>query len=284
MNTVTLIAGLAHSGSTILERALATNGRAVGVGEVLQSLEGHAARGYEAFRTPCSCGSRAIECPVWSVLSTMDDARDDAERIQRVIARATGLTGIGHVVDSSKRLRQAVRYRQLRESGHISLHCVLLVRDYRAWCLTEGMTRGGRNGTASYLRRAWRWAAWYGSAGVRLRRLGLPFQVVIYDRFAVDPGPIVAAVHAAATPDIHHPLDFDLGTTLQHAVCGNRVRRTPEINATIRYDDSWTADRRSRRLLPLLAGPELVRRHLWRRDRAVAATRGEERADSAAPR
>ena len=67
---ILLIAGIGHSGSTILDMALGCHPAVVGLGEVSKVLRTplEALRGGRYEHSLCSCGSKARECEFWRPL------------------------------------------------------------------------------------------------------------------------------------------------------------------------------------------------------------------------
>jgi hypothetical protein len=126
---VIFVAGLAHSGSTLLHQLLAAHPSVLGVGEAYQTLiDG------DAFRCPCSPpdADRAA-CPVWGPVLADHPHADPAagyDRLLRQIGERFPEKTV--VVDESKR---AEALEALLAAG-ARVDAVQLVRDVRSWTVS----------------------------------------------------------------------------------------------------------------------------------------------------
>ena len=97
---VVFVAGLYHSGSTLLDLMISLNSRVVGLGEVDRVLS----LGPEKF---CSCGKLSKECPFWSrVLPklTSQDKGDLNKNLSKILFEFNEFFGKDMILlDSSKK-------------------------------------------------------------------------------------------------------------------------------------------------------------------------------------
>src|SRR6056297_870811 len=102
---VIYIAGLGHSGSTLLNFLCSTGGPGVSLGEISLVLRDRHRIGAES---PCSCGAPAPECPFWGpLLPALRACRgEEPDALHALVARHFRTHfGPGRVlVDSSKGL------------------------------------------------------------------------------------------------------------------------------------------------------------------------------------
>lgn len=124
------IAGLYHSGSTLLDIILGQHSQIVGLGEIDRTLT----LGPEPM---CSCGQLSETCPFWKqVLQKLNgQPKDDLHaRMNIVLKSFQGVFGEEKIlIDSSKNL-EALHVLQKTEG--ISLKVIHLIRDVRGWTLS----------------------------------------------------------------------------------------------------------------------------------------------------
>ena len=99
---IVYIAGLGHSGSTILDLALGVHTDAVGLGEVYTLLRKKQRQNHMG--SLCSCGETATKCPFWSKLDkALEDSDNPDSLYAQLIAQFQDHFGPGRIlVDSSK--------------------------------------------------------------------------------------------------------------------------------------------------------------------------------------
>lgn len=264
---IILIVGLSHSGSTILERALACHSEAVGLGEVYHTLRAFTRQGWGRLQRPCSCGTQGQDCPVWSRLSDQPRQAPFQDRLVDLLTHAAATNNAKVLIDSSKRRDQAYLYARLQNQGRVHVYPVILVRDYRAWATTSAHKRRGLTRNWDYLALTWKWLHRHLLMRAKLRWYGLSAPLILFDHFTHNPDRVVQQIYAQLPASANldsAPEQLDLAHSQQHALTGNAIRTDPTRNRTIISDDAWRQDPRVTRLRWLTWGPELLRRWFWR--------------------
>jgi hypothetical protein len=260
--SVLMIAGAGRSGSTLLERILATAPGVVAVGELTELWR----RGLVEDER-CGCGERFAACPFWTEVGrrafggwehadpermvalerrinpaglplaglpaigrsrreALDEYGSALERIYSAVAEANGAKLI---VDSSKWPRHLYVVRRLA----VRLRVVQLVRDPRgvvfSWTRPEQRPHGGEARMHTYrpTASALRWVAF--NLFVDLSSaLGTPTERVAYERMIADPGSIADELLAPAgvepAPSLQAPQADGIELELGHGIAGNPVR------------------------------------------------------------
>lgn len=254
---VVFISSLGHSGSTVLERALSTHERVVGLGEVHQLLRTMDDR-TDVDRHPCGCGATVGACPLWSVAmpALRDAPRDAVERYRIVLAAARQVLGPEAVlVDSSK---SAGALRDLSAAG-ARIQVIDLTRDVRSWtvAMRDRAARRRRDpahrahGPRAVLRErasSTSWAlfrTWHQMNRDRraaLAATGLPVTSVGYEPFVGDPGDELARLLRAVGLDPGAAAtDGDLRAATTHTIFGNNMKLAPDLRERIVADGRWMA-------------------------------------------
>lgn len=131
---IVFIAGLTHSGSTLLDLILSGNVDCVGLGEIVSILRPESREKLLDMTRRCSCGTSLVECPYWSCIIRGLDANQGLDMQGRYhLAIETFREVFGPdktLVDSSKSLR-ALRF--VTEMPNVDLKVLHLIRDVRAW-------------------------------------------------------------------------------------------------------------------------------------------------------
>lgn len=267
---VILIIGLSHSGSTILERALASHPEAVGLGEIFHTIRPYTREGWNnRLQRSCSCGVPGWECPIWKRLSYQSSNLSFQERLADLIEHTYNTTGAKVLIDSSKRRDQARLYACLQRQGLVNVYPLILVRDYRGWATTSAHKRRGLTGNKDYLILAWKWLHKHLLIPSKLRWQGFSAPIILFDRFTQEPQSTVKQIYSSLNVkynsffETSYPLDLE--NSCQHALTGNAIRSDPARNRIIHQDDSWRQDPRVKRFKWLTWGPELFQRWLWKR-------------------
>lgn len=257
---VMCVLGLGHSGSTLLERCIASHPDCVGIGELDATIRKIRLSGLSDFK-PCTCGEPADACPVWTQVERA--GKDDRHLVFGAIESAARVTGRPVVVDSSKRNAQARVYQDLVGQGCVVLVPVYLFRDVRSWVISRKVSRNDRGlGALGYVRRSWRWMISNMKERFLLGRMGVRPTLVCYEEFVTDPATVLAPVFGRGALQPNRAIDP--GRSCQHSLMGNGMRHDPARNSRIVLDDKWRSDWRTRWLAPFVIGP-LLYNHLLRR-------------------
>lgn len=251
------VAGLTHSGSTILDFLLGAQSTLIGLGEVIPLLDPRT-RKLEDHDRLCSCGRPVLSCVYWGEVHKQlsylksGDVRHRYSLALRVFNDVFGPTAVA--VDSSKSL-SALR---IAAAAHPDgLRVIHIVRDVRSWTVSrvDVDVRLGRYALRDLYARhgiaAWkpflarnpyaRFLVWY-LGNRRLERFlsqsGVPALQVSYEdmcfreqSFATELCSFVGLRKQDANPD--------LATSRSHIALGNRVRLQRASRGSIRYDTRW---------------------------------------------
>ncbi len=275
MKSVVYVLAMGHSGSTLLQRILATAQGAVGIGEAYQLVDARNRLIGQAPDLPCSCGAIARDCPAWGGL--IEDLRQrtertESERYMAVLERFfAGTVGADLIIDTSKALRGL---RVIAGLPGIDLRVIHLIRDVRGWLLSSqqsyvrndvatlsqnvarwGLVKGG----GKYLMRCRladlrRWAKETLDSRDYLRKNGIRSLEVAYEDLCLNTNDTVRRLGEF----IGRPVSADLGRVnacLTHDLSGNRMRLN-DVDALL-YDRRWFHD--SGWYLPLLCLPAVSR-------------------------
>ncbi|HEU0304017.1 MAG TPA: sulfotransferase [Gaiellaceae bacterium] len=265
MTKVLFIAGMPHSGTTILSQVLGEVEGLTGIGESFYLWAAHE-RGW-----PCGCGRLLAECPWWSaVLTDIEGLRPDRyymsllqlrreppaayrRALARTVHAVAERAGADVIVEASK---SPTYGRILGSLPGVDLHVVHLVRTPEAvansWSRFEG--EAGRPA-----RHAAVWMSWNTTIELLWGRRQGRYLRVRYEDFARAPRQTAAAVVRFAGGD-PETLPFLSDDTVRlgvgHTVAGNPVRfRSGDVE--IRLDDAWRSayPPRDRRILEALTWP-----------------------------
>lgn len=226
---VIYVAGLSHSGTTLLDLACSSGGGALSLGELQNALRGD----FENIATrTCSCGETTSDCAFWSPL--LDGLRylDAPARLRLVMDRAFEYVGPGGVViDSSKDI---AGLKGLAPWQPLVIHTSKDVRAYIAARLKNARAKGRKVPRA--IDEAISWWRQNNRVIAACEELGLRRIPVTYEALCLDTRSTVDRLNQ----EIGLPLlDAEnlLGSQSHHALVGNRgfLRGAK----TLRYDYAW---------------------------------------------
>ena len=258
---VVFVAGLTHSGSTVLDMLLGGHSELVGLGEAASLVCQKPAKLIESDRR-CSCGNRLADCVFWSeVLKRLrnDAAQAPAQRYNVVLRVFKDVFGAARIpVDSSKSLSTL---RLVSAASNIDLRVIHLIRDVRAWTVShldvdrrqraQGMERVRAENPGRlwlyYLRKLSlvRFAIWHRGNRQIERYLGGTGRArleVSYEGLALDGQQIVADI-CTFLGVRQEPLLAQLASTSSHVALGNPMRLDAGRRAAVRYDHRWLTRR-----------------------------------------
>jgi hypothetical protein len=269
MMKVLYIAGMPHSGTTILSQILGEVDGFVSVGESFYLWDAHT-RGW-----PCGCGQVLAECEWWkSVLDDVDGLRPDRyymalrelpavlrggpparyrRAVEQVLREVAARERADVVVEASK---SPTFGRVLDSLPGVDLHVVHLVRTPQAvansWSRFPG--EAGRPGRHSFV-----WSSWNAAIELLWGRRGSRYLRVGYEDLARAPHETLDRIVRFAGGD-PETLPFVGERTVRlgaaHTVAGNPVRFVSG-DVDIRLDDAWRSayPERDRRILEALTWP-----------------------------
>ena len=259
MKKVLYIAGLGHSGSTILDMSLGCQENIIGLGEVSAMLETPKDNLYNSQLEKyfCSCGCKMSECSFWSkarpILANTYN-QPQIERYLRLINLFCEMYGENTIlVDSSKFLSSWLA--KLEERG-VDLKVVFLVRDFRSWCYS----RHSRLGSSSLIL-ALRWLKGNLSTEKKLKTIAPSYITIGYEEFALYPEHILKIICKHTNVNYSNKM-LQPTNTSSHILRGNVVRGDKKKSSRIQYDARWFTSNRMN-LLAVFCFPLIRKNNKW---------------------
>lgn len=258
---VIFIAGLTHSGSTLLSRLLTSTDDLIGLGEVVPLLT-HSSSKLQERERRCSCGRSVAGCRFWSRVSRegrQESNQNFQEMYSSVLETFSEVFGETKIpVDSSKSLKAL---KLVSSIPGVELTIIHLVRDVRGWLVSrrDVDARRRREGNPEEIPRWQRTALgrffiWY-HGNRRLiefaEQTGLERVAVSYEGLALRTEEVMNRLTDALNIQSTYPLQGEA-----HVLLGNRMRLR-EDSAVIKYDYRWLA--RSDWHLPSLLLPGIMK-------------------------
>ena len=121
MPTVVYVAGLSHSGSTLLHMMLASHPRAVGLGEAFKTLAPGPSGLARSRSRRCTCGKAMEDCPFWGHAAARVPSGDDASFVLRDrLPESSRKSGRWNDCRWSRRFEPGWSYRAGRSPGTIA--------------------------------------------------------------------------------------------------------------------------------------------------------------------
>jgi len=252
------IAGLEHSGSTLLDLILGGHPQIVGLGELYQLLRPgspHLSRSGDIF---CSCGATMDTCPFWGPTLEVLRAHQEhslPERYRLVIDAARAHFGTDHLfVDASKNLTALEAVQALPD---LQPRLLFLLRDVRGWTVSmqderrrqhlfalADLWRTNPLRTLPHLltRTAlWHFGRWYqGNRRLHasLEASPLSWMQLGYEELCLYPEYMTGLLTTFLEIEPHAGM-LDIASSHSHSVLGNRMRTQPAKRQRIFYDNRW---------------------------------------------
>jgi len=242
MSRIIYIAGLGHSGTTLLDISLGTVNEITGLGEVRtlmddQSLDRH-------FSSYCSCGARANECVFWSgipeILKNLDTAKDKYEAILEHLDQRVNKNQVA--VDSSKNSESYLEY---LDKNH-DLKVLFITRDIRSWCYTRHLSTG--KPVAYFILR---WFLENLKLIRRIKSMGIEPIFIGYEEIALFPGKMLKYISGKTGIEYSENM-LNPVVSNSHIISGNIARVDPEKRSGWYYDARWFLSARMMFWSPLL--------------------------------
>jgi hypothetical protein len=235
---IVYIAGLEHSGSTILDMALGCNKNIVGLGEIIQILKGSKSdllnhKNYNDVY--CSCGSTINNCDFWKnakqqLVNSYDDSSSSFERYSTIMNAFKAKYGNEMILlDSSKNRND---YLDKLNRNH-ELKIIHLVRDVRSWCYSRRSRLG-----ISYVKLFYKWYVQNIKILQFLKKNKLEYKTFGYEEIALYPEVMLKEIcnfigteydEAMLIPD----------RTKSHVFNGNVAKGDKNKRKSIMYDARW---------------------------------------------
>ena len=248
-----LIRGLGHSGTTILDLALGSHPRMIGLGEALRILRtpspGEEQRGPARLRAElrhqrlCTCGTTAASCPIWGPLLDWLPVHDHlplADKLRQLLGNVDHYVNqqngeIEWVVDSYQDDLQI----PLQVLPDLDVRIIFLVRDVRSWVHSRARDGNKKGRSLPGVRSLVRWC-WVNRRFERdLTRSGKPIFLLGYEELALSPErSLTLLCEWLGLPFAKAMLTPGVGTQ-SHILAGNRLRFDPLKSREISYNTSW---------------------------------------------
>lgn len=250
---VIYVAGIYHSGSTILDRSLSSLSNIVGLGEIHKFI-------IDGPEKLCSCGELAVKCPFWkNLLNLKCNYLEYYENIylkfreiygNKVILLDSSKTSPFKILSANRKKWQGLLYWISKKN--VDLYCIHLTRDPCSW-VSSLMRRDNKKDKKKsiihyFLHRDYiRLIQWY------LSNLLLSFFIksnkiknlnVNYEDFCNNPLKTVNKI-AKFVQYNHTVKDINLLNSSSHIIVGNPSRNDPIINSRITLDERWKNEKRS---------------------------------------
>lgn len=236
------IAGLGHSGSTILDMSLGAIPGITGLGELKTILDDSTRERHYA--STCSCGKIATKCPVWKDLpGVLENKNSINDKLEAAIQHARNILGEDVIlVDTSK---NSYRYLEYLDRNH-DLEVIYLTRDIRSWSYSRAIST-----KRSVLYYILRWWAENRKLLTALKRMGIKPHFFGYEEIALYPEHLLKLL----TEKTGLPYSYEMlipGKTSSHIISGNVARVDDEKRKAWVYDARWLLSRRILFWSPLL--------------------------------
>lgn len=228
------ILGLAHSGTTIMDRILSCHSGSIGLGEVERVFPQLGAM--QSNGKQCSCGALAGDCTFWGKFIRKSFATP--EDLFREAALEASRQGYKWLTDTSKAMHGTGVYLDMVEKGDLDgVTMVRIIRDPRGW--VASMMRRNEVSDEEGVRRLFdRWLVTSLMLDQRVQRPGGRCLYVWYDKMVLDRHEKqVAALLGLPETDG----DIDLTSANQHALAGNQFKSLGR--SQLRYDGRWMESR-----------------------------------------
>ncbi|TAK12305.1 MAG: sulfotransferase [Anaerolineae bacterium] len=269
---VVFIAGLSHSGSTLLDLLLGAHSRLVGLGELDRVLDFPPEKFEEERVMPCTCGQPVRECPFWAGAFDRLAPLPPADRRAALLAHFAETFGPDTaLVDSSKYLPALERLRAVPDADIKVLH---IIKDVRGFTVSQRdaldkelryasipLLAGSKTLTRLVHRLTTRQPLYLFLKWARRNRAirdycaahGLPRLAVSYDRLCHSPEAALTEICSFLGVPYEPAMLVPLNTG-SHIFWGNPMAGNRERHARIEYDDRWKTRRDWRLAARLLPG------------------------------
>jgi len=238
---VIYIAGLGHSGSTLLDMSLGTLPGVTGLGELKTIMDDRTRDNH--FSSFCSCGKTATQCEVWSkvpdLFSRISSRAGRIEAIQNHLEKLYGRQMV--LVDASK---NSYPYLGELQRTH-ALKVIFLTRDIRSWSYSRHIGTG-----KPVVYYALRWVLENLKLRSRIRKMSIEPMWVGYEELSLYPEYLLPKI-AEFCGLTYDAIMLEPEKTKSHIISGNVARSDPEKRSGWKYDARWLLSRRMLLLSPL---------------------------------
>ncbi len=244
MTKIIYIAGLGHSGSTILDMALGCHPEIVGLGEIYAVF--NKKKTSELFeKSTCSCGKKGIDCYFWKDLQKISASElKTEEKYKKLIEIFTEKYGENMILlDSSKNSYSYLRFL----NKEYDLRVIYLTRDYRSWIYSRfARTR------KPMLFLGLRWYLENRKLLYVLKKYNLKIMTAGYEELSVYPEFILRKISDFTGIDFSDKMLYP-DNTKSHIINGNISRVDKNKRKSFFYDVRWMTSGRLARLSSIFA-------------------------------
>jgi hypothetical protein len=229
MSKIIYIAGLGHSGSTLLDMSFGTLSGVIGLGELKTIMDDKTRNKH--YSSMCSCGKQAKECEVWKEIPNLIKNKSGyAEKIEAILEFLKNLYGKDiAIVDSSKNSYPYIEY--LKDNHDLQL--IFLTRDIRSWSYSRHLSSGK---TVLYF--IFRWYFENLKLLTRIKDMGAKISTVGYEELSLYPEQVLRGLTAEAGLKYDDRM-LQPGLTQSHIISGNIARVDSEKRKKWVYDARW---------------------------------------------
>ncbi len=233
-NKIIYIAGLGHSGTTILDMILGVHKKIIGLGEIMPFIrrKNHLAD----YKSTCSCGKKGDKCEFWSkaedVIKNSKNEDSAYFKLTDFFFKKYGKNTI--LVDSSKN-----SYNYLEKiKDKYDLKVIFLTRDFRSWAFS-------RFSSKKFLPIFWgiRWLAEIMKLENRFKKMNISLFRVGYEELALYPDFVIPKICDFIEVDYQKQM-LNPSKTKSHIINGNLVRADLQKSKKITYDARWMTSSR----------------------------------------
>ena len=262
MKNLVYIAGLSHSGSTLLDLILGCYPEFVGLGEVARVIDRKVINERQFSSVYCSCGEKMLQCPVWSAvvnnLSRLPEGDFD-KKYQMILDTAEKqLNNNAIVVDSSKYVNYL---KPLVKNRDNNLKVIFIVKDVRNYLISQidNLSYEKAN-KKSFLKSnvyyfCYQWYLMNKQIQKYMRDQKLDVLQIGYEELCLSTEKVLNLIGEFVGVDMAMT-NFDLNSSKSHSVLGNRMR-TQKDKAKLLYDYRWF--QRKEWQLPSLLNPHIMK-------------------------
>jgi hypothetical protein len=243
------IAGLEHSGTTLLNHLLSQHPDAIGLGEVSSFFSpGHMRQYMEQWGNYadvrlCSCGKDWDACEFWGGVKELnglvsdDSLRDKYQSLISYIKTRQGENSV--VVDSSKNawtLKMLIKHRQEIGIEAENLIVVVMIKDVRNFTTSIYSKEGSRRSMINYMRTFNWWLGANRSIFESLAVSGVQFVPMLYEQLCDNVEDQLKHIFDNAGLNCLDKISLEHGGS--HIAMGNKnfIMRN---NSRIHYDNRW---------------------------------------------
>jgi hypothetical protein len=243
MQKMIYLAGLGHSGSTLLDMLLSSHPDIYGFGEVNAVIKDPNIISNKK-KDVCSCSKEFDSCSFWGqtkpILASDKSHKRKYIEITKLFYQTFGEDKI--FLDSSKNITKSL-YRLIIE---YDCKVIFIARDFRSWIYSR-YSHTKKN----MLRLALRWYLENKKLLYTLKKWDIPFLTIGYEELALFPEQVLQRIcdfiGIAFQKEMLNPQNHK-----SHIIKGNIMRLDPQKNQQIMYDARWMTSTKLNYIMPLL--------------------------------